>query len=113
MNKPSISKELFIETIDVIERQMAYDSKCTEAFSQILPNDSVFFGYDNHLLHNQLLKMLKAATNDQCEIQYFIDELDFGRLWTPTSISDENGKMVKMKNVNQLWSVLCKNFKSK
>lgn len=97
--------------MDVIKRQMVIDDEYCDSLSKIFP-DSFIIGYDNNLIINQLVKMLKIATNDLEDIEYFIYELDFGRLWTPTSITDENGKSIKMKTVNQLWSYLCKNYNS-
>ena len=47
------SKELFIETINEIEKQHRHDSKCSEAFRVVLPNDYIS-NYANHWLQNQL-----------------------------------------------------------
>lgn len=110
--KPTISKDLFFETIDIIKRQMIIDDEYCDSLSKVFP-DSFIRGYDNNLIINQLVKMLKFATNDTENIEYFIYELDFGKNWTIDSVTDENGKHIKMKTVNQLWSYLCKNYNSK
>lgn len=75
-----ITKELFIETIEIIKKQTEFDNRCSDAFGVILPNDFIS-GYDNSLITNQLLKLIKIPFNDDngdSWIDYFIWELGFG-----------------------------------
>lgn len=101
------SKELFVETINEIEKQHRHDSKCSEAFKVILPNDYTS-NYDNHWLQNQLVKVLQIAMNDNHKdswIEYYMWELDFGRKWKKDSVKVK-GKNFKLQNAYDLWDLL-------
>lgn len=101
------TKDLFIETINEIQKQHDNDRKCSEAFKVILPNDHTS-NYDNHWLQNQLIKVLQIAMNDNHEnswIEYYLWELDFGRKWKEGSIK-VNSKNFKLQNVHDLWDIL-------
>lgn len=103
----TMTKELFIETIAEIEKQKIHDRKCSDAFQVILPHDYVS-GYDNGYVREQLIKLLKIATNDNHKdswIEYFIWELDFGRLYKEgcVKILDKN---FTLKTASDLWDLL-------
>ena len=102
----TITKELFIETINQIEKQHKHDSKCSEAFSVILPNDYISC-YNNEHLREQLLKLLKLAMNDeQTEwIEYFIYELRFGKAYKEGMVKME-GENITLKTPSDLWEFL-------
>lgn len=77
----NITKELFIESIKMIQKQYEIDSECSKAFKTLLPNDYTS-GYDNNALYTQIIKLLQVATKDDEQnswIDYFIWELDFGK----------------------------------
>lgn len=101
------SKELFVETINEIEKQHRHDSKCSEAFKVILPNDYTS-NYDNHWLQNQLVKVLQIAMNDNHKdswIEYYMWELDFGHKWKKDNVKVK-GKNFKLQNAYDLWDLL-------
>ena len=101
------TKELFIETINELKKQHKHDKKCSKAFSVILPDDHISF-YDNHWVHNQLVKILKTAMNDSQKdgwIDYFLWELDFGNEWEEGKIS-VGDKDFKLKTAEDLWNLL-------
>ena len=101
------SKELFIETISEIEKQVRHDSKCSDAFQIILPSDWIS-SYDNYFLQNQLLKILQIAMNDNHKdswIEYFMWELDFGNEYK-TGCVTFHGKNFKLKTPSDLWDLL-------
>lgn len=101
------SKELFIETMDEIKKQHIHDSKCSEAFKTILPDDYIS-GYNNIHLHNQLIKLLKLAMNDNHNdswIEYYIYELDFGEKFTKGDVKIKN-KDFELKTPEGLWELL-------
>lgn len=103
----TISKELFIETIGELEKQKIHDRKCSNAFKVLLPHDYTS-GYDNHLLQEQLIKLLKVLTNDNHKdswIEYFIWELDFGRLYKDGCVTILD-KKVSLKTASDLWDLL-------
>ena len=77
----NITKELFVESIKMIQKQHEVDSECSMAFEKLLPNDYVS-GYDNSSLYKQLIKLLQVLTKDDEQnswIDYYIWELDFGK----------------------------------
>jgi hypothetical protein len=110
MSKPfqiKISKELFFETIEAIRKQDEIDKNCSKAFRTILPSDHITF-YDNSILNNQLLKILKEATNDYVEhstIEYYIYELDFGSKYEEGMIKIQE-KDMPLATVEDLWNLL-------
>jgi len=104
-----LSKELFTETINEIEKQHRHDCKCSEAFKVILPNDYIS-NYDNHWLQNQLVKVLQIAMNDDHKhswIEYYMWELDFGLGYYEGCV-EVHGKDFELKNASDLWDLLKK-----
>ena len=102
----AFSKDLFIKTIDAIEKQYDHDRKCSEAFKVILPNDFIS-NYDNHLLQNQLIEILQIAMKDNhlSWIEHYMWELDFGRSWEKGNVT-VGGKDFPLQNVHDLWALL-------
>ena len=101
------TKELFIETINEIEKQHNHDRKCSDAFKVLLPNDYTSV-YANHWLQNQLLKILQIAMKDNNRdgwIEYWMLELDFGRKWEKNKIINKN-KYITLKTAEDLWELL-------
>ena len=101
------SKELFIETINEIEKQHRHDSKCSEAFRVILTNDYIS-NYANHWLQNQLVKLLQIAMNDNHKhswIEYYMWELDFGSKYSKGCVKIQN-KDFELKTASDLWDLL-------
>jgi len=101
------TKEMFVKTINEIEKQHRHDCKCSEAFKVLLPNDYTS-GYDNHCLQNKLVEILQIAMNDNHKdswIEYFMWELDFGRKWVKDTIKVE-GKYFKLQSADDLWDLL-------
>ena len=109
--KINITKELFCEIFEVIRKQMELDDKCGDAFNIILPNDFTS-GYDNSLLSNQLLKLVKVAFNDNTReswIDYFIWELNFGKSYSEGCACYKDGSNINLSSVNDLYEFLIKN----
>jgi hypothetical protein len=105
-----MTKKLFIETMDVIIEQHEHDMKCAEAFQIILP-DSFHNMYNNYKLYSQLIKMLRIQMSDDTNeswIDYYVDELDFGRLWRPGKVTMA-GKDIKLQTPDDLWKLLTSN----
>ena len=104
-----MTKELFIETLEKIEKQLKYDSKCHDAFSIILPNDYVS-GYDYSIILSQLIKILEIEFNDESGwIEYFIWELDCGKNYKDYMITDKNNKNIDMSTIESLYEILMEN----
>jgi len=93
-----MNKELFVETINTLKKQSDHDRKCSKFLNKVFPDA---FGtnlmYDNHILVNQLIKILQVAFNDKNRdswIEYFIYELDFG------AENDRLSVYIKDKKIN-------------
>lgn len=105
--RTSITRELFIESIEQIQKQIIHDQKCNKAFQVILPNDFTS-GYVNRWVQEQLIKVLKVATNDNHKdswIEYFIYELDFGSRYKDGCVKI-SGKDFKLQTASDLWDLL-------
>jgi len=102
-----ISKELFIKAIDTIEKQFKHDEECSKAIKVLFEDGQGFYNYSEVLivLEDILSNLFKDEANSW--IQYFIYELEFGKKWTNTSITD-NGKSVKLRNASELYDFLIK-----
>lgn len=111
MKKPptlQITKELFVETINAIKKQQEHDDKCHDAFSIILPDDYVS-GYDNHVLANQLTKLLKLSMNDNHEdswIEYFIWDLEFGDKYKEGCAMYKDDTNINLSDAENLYDFL-------
>lgn len=108
-----ITKQLFEESIVRLQAQHEHDVKCSEAFSTILRNDFVS-SYDNSLVIDQLVKLLKILTDDDHKdswIDYFVYELDFGKKFTMGMVKNK-GSDVDISTSSKLYDFLEKNLKS-
>lgn len=106
MKSNFFTKELFIETMDVLKKQQEFDNECTDAFQKILPADFVS-GYDNQLLWNQLVKLMSLDLKDESDwINYYIYDLDWGNKYKAGMVTNPEGKNVKLKSLDDLWKML-------
>jgi hypothetical protein len=102
-----MTKELFIESIEALEAQYRHDDKCADALQSIYQS-SIILTYDNHKVCNQLIKLLRIEMvddHDESWIDYYIDELDFGRKWKPGMIVI-SGVRVRLKTPEDLYKLL-------
>ena len=103
-----MTRELFVETIGEMKKQMQHDVKCSKAFSVILEDDWIST-YNNTFLWNQLLRILKLAMDDSHKdswIEYFIWELDFGKHYRDGCVSNTDGSVINIKTSGALWDFL-------
>jgi hypothetical protein len=110
-----VSKSLFLETMEAIEKQYKHDQKCNTAFKTLLPNDYTS-GYDNHWVNNELIKYLQKAMNDEHAeswIEYFLWELDFGKKYRPGSVIRKDKTHIDLSNTGKLYDYLIEENKSK
>ncbi len=108
--KLTITKELFIETIEAIKNQCEHDSKCSEAFQVILPHDHIST-YSNHWLQNQLVKLLQVGMNDEHKdswIEYYLWELNFGAKYKPGMVTEKDGSIIDLSDAGKLYEYLKK-----
>lgn len=104
-----INRELFIETIESIEKQYRHDEKCGKAFQEILKKDFVST-YDNHHIQDQLVKLLRLAMGDTSYhswIEYFMWDLDFGSDYKEGDVTI-SGREFPLRNAADLWEFFLK-----
>ena len=100
-----MTKELFIKSIESLQKQYEHDDKCADAFAVILPNDYTSL-YDNHWLFNTIVEILVTETNDKDGwIDYFIYEIEFGTSWEEGMVT-LHGKDIKLQTAEDLWSII-------
>jgi len=100
-----ITKEIFVKCIREIEE---YDKRI-ENINKVLYENCEDAIYYPPSLKGPLLELLKAAFDDKSElIDYYIFELDYGKRWTPESITI-NGKSVRLTNPEELYTELQNN----
>ena len=103
-----MDKKLFIESLKIIEEQSKKDLIYRDKLADILhPHIEP---YDNSLLENQLLKILKNefelnVSGDDSMIEYFIYELDFGRKYSKGCFKVKD-KPVDISSSDKLWDYL-------
>lgn len=62
-----------------------------------------------NLYEDLLVKILKDCFNDESDyIGYWLYELECGKKWYKGMITDENGKDIKLKSIEDLWNVINK-----
>lgn len=111
------SKELFVETIEKIKQQYEHDLQCSEKLKDIFPNAfTANLMYENHLIMNQLIKLLQVQFNDENEhswIEYFMWELDFGVKNVKFKARDKDGNNIPLSNSEELYDFLINEQKLK
>ena len=109
-----MSKELFVETIDVIQKKSEYDNQCNKALGEIFDDGGGFL--KDYFVINHLISILnhmfypnfnKSVFSD---IEYFIYDLNFGKGWTEKSIT-EKGVSIDISTSDKLYDYLIKNLK--
>ena len=110
-----MNKELFIEAIEAIQKQVQLDIEVSKHLGKAFPDAfEANLLPKNHFLQNALLHVLQVEMNDLqlCEhgqswIEYFLWELNFGEEWKPGTVT-ENGKDIPLKTTDDLWNLLTK-----
>ena len=101
----NITKQLFIEVMKDIEKQLVIDTKNHEAFSTLLENDYV--SNLKNILYGTLLKLLTDLTNDiDAWIEHFIYELDFGKENWRLKVYDKDNNEIPLGTIEDLWNIL-------
>jgi hypothetical protein len=113
-----MKKQLFVETIEAIQKQFEFDVEVSKHLGNAFPDAfQANLLPKNDILMNALIKVLQVEMNDLevCEhgqgwIEYFLWELDFGRENHRLKVT-QDGKDVKMSNASELYEFLIKNKK--
>ena len=108
-----MDKQLFIEAIEAIQKQLQLDSEVSKHLGKAFPNAfEANLLPRNHFLQNALIPVLQVEMNDlqSCEyglswIEYFLWELNFGEENYRKKVT-QNGKEIKMSNAAELYDFL-------
>ena len=95
-NKPAlrITKKFFVETMNIIEKQMKHDWEFSDKLSDIY--GCYVEPYDNYPMLEHLITILTETLEphlnkrDDAMIEYFIYELDFGKKYSEGCYSVDN-----------------------
>lgn len=105
-----MNKSLFIETIQVLQKQYEKDEGKAKLLAQVFPDAfDANLMYDNHLITNQIVKILQEQMNDvgpDSWIEYFLWELDFGRKYKPGCVIQQDGTHIDLSDAGSLWEFL-------
>lgn len=90
-----IGKALFIDSIEAIRLQMAYDTAKAEAMSDVLNIDEVTIPlYDNSMLIKAIINLLRESfpvdSTGFCEIDHYCFDMNFGKIGEEEVIAPEN-----------------------
>lgn len=108
-----MTKELFIEAIEAIKKQVQFDVSVSEHLANAFPNafSANLMPY-NSFLQNALIHILQVEMADlklseygQTWIEYFLWELDFGEKNDRLKVT-KNGKEIKMSTAAELYDFL-------
>jgi hypothetical protein len=108
-----MNKELFIESIEAIKKQLQLDIEVSKNLGKAFPCAlEANLLPQNHFLQNALLHVLQVEMNDLqlCEhgqswIEYFLWELNFGEENYRLKVTD-NGKNIPMTSASELYDYL-------
>ena len=108
-----MDKQLFIEAIEAIQKQIQLDTEVSKHLGKAFPDAfEANLLPKNHYLQNALLHVLQVEMNDLqlCEygyswIEYFLWELNFGEENYRLKVT-QNGKNIPMSNASDLYDYL-------
>ena len=109
-----LTKKEFTDAMTAIVLQINEDKRMSHALSSIVHADyGKCYIYTKYALPG-LIKLLESIMQDKCEwIKYWLYELDCGEKYRPSSITDNQGKPIKLKTIADLYALLKKEYKDK
>lgn len=108
-----ISEKTFIEIMSNLKKQYILDKSNAKFLQKAFNSDNFIGGYDNTILNNSLLKILKVALKDENDwIGYFIYELEWGKKYKKGCVIDNN-KNYNISNEHFLYIFLIENMMTK
>ena len=103
-----MDKQLFVETIDAVEKQVKLDVAVSNHLGKAFPDAfTATLMPRNEILQNALIKILKIEMNDLEDswIEYFCWELDFGKNNHRLTVTS-NKKEIPLSNASELYDFL-------
>lgn len=105
--KITLNLDTFIEIIDALEKQYEHDHKYNLCLSSLVGTEIDY--YKNHWLFNQLISILQIAfppIGPNCDIEYFMNELNFGKKYKPGMVKDKDGNHIDFSTAIKLYEYL-------
>ena len=104
-----MTKELFIECIEALSKQVEIDAKVSEHLAKAFPNTyAANLLPDNNILSEIIIKILRTEFNDCCDwINYYCYELDFGKENYRLKVYDKE-KEIPLSIPEDLYNLLTK-----
>jgi hypothetical protein len=107
-----MTKELFIECIEALEKQSESDIEMVNNLEKVFPN--VFNCGDllpDNKIEEMLIKVLKIELEDCCDwIGYYCYELDFGKENWRLKVYTKEGDEIPLKTAEDLYNLLTSSF---
>lgn len=111
-----MNKEIFIETINSLEKQYNHDRECSDALSIVFNDGDLrqILTYNNSIVVEQTIKLLKILMHDNHKdswIDYYIYELDYGHKYKPGSVTNADDSNIDLSDAGALYEFLLTNKK--
>ena len=99
----AITKEEFCKIIERLRKNYDRQTEIDDVLDTIIDFEDV-----SDVVINLLEKIMGIEADDfwGSDISYFCYELDFGRAWTPDSITDTNGNSIDISTAEKLYDYL-------
>lgn len=103
-----ITKEEFIQCIDLIKKYSEMSSKLSDILEEMSPGGRCdTFMYSEY--EDMTIKLLKSIFNlpkDNDEIEYFIYDLEYGKKYKPGCYTFKNGDEIDFSSAEKLYDFL-------
>lgn len=98
-----ISKEDFCKIINRLQKSLDKQDEINHVLGAVIETGDL-----SDTVVELLEKLMNIETDDSygSDIGYFVWELDFGRNWTPDSITDMNGNSIDFSTAEKLYDYL-------
>lgn len=103
-----MGREVFINAINAIQKQVERDIKISMALSEAYPNAfQANLLPSNDIITDALVKVLKKEMDDNGDwINYYLWELNCGKENHRSIVKDGDGKVIPLSNANELYDML-------
>lgn len=109
-NSPfSISFDTFKYCLDILQKTTELDASLNDIFSKYNQGTGDIADLTLPSIRDPILKLLEIITEDNEEwIDYWVFELEFGKLASEMKCTDADGKPIPLRTIEDLWTVLVK-----
>lgn len=105
-----LTKEQFLNCIETYKKMRDEESELYNALQ--IYDESIFDKWIDsyYMLFSEMCELQEPGYDNDWgnDLDYFIFELDFGRLYRDGCIEDADGNPIKMSTADELWDILTK-----